>query len=192
MIDALLPGPPQEHLEAPDPSPGRTICGSRITGHSSPSPILWSRLHDDRDLHGIRPHPLSTSRCGRAPDAFHGMISCPPESPGLPESPATSRRRLGGSMRGLSIRKRDLPHGRLVDRFIPHCTGQVSSCGCENSRVVPGFPIRPDELRTQPVIMKRCSNVRRPHRTRGQVSCAGVIDGAVRADTGPNHLPGDP
>jgi hypothetical protein len=45
------------------------------------------------------------------------------------------------------------PTGRLADRFIPHCTGQVLLGGGrgELAEWFQDFPVRPDELRTQPV-----------------------------------------
>jgi hypothetical protein len=45
------------------------------------------------------------------------------------------------------------PTGRLTDRFIPHCTGQVLLGGVrgELAEGFQDFPVRPDELQTQPV-----------------------------------------
>jgi hypothetical protein len=45
------------------------------------------------------------------------------------------------------------PTGRLTDRFIPHCTGQVLLGGGrgELAEGFQDFPVRMDELRTQPV-----------------------------------------
>jgi NAD(P)-dependent dehydrogenase (short-subunit alcohol dehydrogenase family)/acyl carrier protein len=86
---------------------------------------------------------------------FMDMISCPPE---VPRSSRISCQRAAAGPRevvceaSLSVREIS-PTGRLVDRFIPHCTGQVvlgGGCG-ELAEWFQDFPIRPDELRTQPV-----------------------------------------
>jgi len=67
---------------------------------------------------------------------FMDMISCPPE---VPRSARISCRRSGNDSRevvceaSLSVQEIS-PTGRLADRFIPHCTGQVLlGGGGENS-----------------------------------------------------------
>jgi len=90
---------------------------------------------------------------------FMDMISCPPE---VPRSSRISCRRAGADPReviceaSLSV-KEISPTGRLADRFIPHCTGQVflgGGCG-ELAEWFQDFPVRPDELRTQPMNHER-------------------------------------
>ena len=86
---------------------------------------------------------------------FMDMISCPPE---VPRSSRISCRRAGADPRevvceaSLSVQEIS-PTGRLADRFIPHCTGQVLLGGGrgELAEWFQDFPVRPDELRTQPV-----------------------------------------
>jgi malonyl CoA-acyl carrier protein transacylase len=90
---------------------------------------------------------------------FMDMISCPPD---VPRSFRISCRRAGADPRevvceaSLSV-KEISPTGRLADRFIPHCTGQVFlGGGCEElAEWFQDFPVRPDELRTQPVNHER-------------------------------------
>ena len=86
---------------------------------------------------------------------FLDMISCPPE---VPRSSRISCRRAVAGPRevvceaSLSVQEIS-PTGRLTDRFIPHCTGQVLLDGGrgELAEWFQDFPVRPDELRTQPV-----------------------------------------
>jgi hypothetical protein len=86
---------------------------------------------------------------------FMDMISCPPE---VPRSARISCRRVGDDSRevvceaSLSVQEIS-PTGRLADRFIPHCTGQVLLGGGRGELAgwFQDFPIRPDELRTPPV-----------------------------------------
>jgi hypothetical protein len=86
---------------------------------------------------------------------FMDMISCPPE---VPRSSRISCQRVAAGPRevvceaSLSVQEIS-PMGRLVDRFIPHCTGQVVLGGGrgELAEWFQDFPVRPDELRTQPV-----------------------------------------
>ncbi len=86
---------------------------------------------------------------------FLDMISCPPEAP---RSSRISCRRAGGDPRevvceaSLSVQEIS-PAGRLTDRFIPHCTGQVLLGGGrgELAEGFQDFPVRPEELRTRPV-----------------------------------------
>ena len=86
---------------------------------------------------------------------FMDMISCPPE---VPRSSRISCRRTGADPRevvceaSLSVEEIS-PTGRRTDRFIPHCTGQVLLGGGrgELAEGFQDFPVRPDELRTQPV-----------------------------------------
>jgi malonyl CoA-acyl carrier protein transacylase len=86
---------------------------------------------------------------------FMDMISCPPEVPRLAR---ISCRRAGNDSRevvceaSLSVQEIS-PTGRLADRFIPHCAGQVLLEGGwgELAEWFQDFPVRPDELRTPPV-----------------------------------------
>jgi malonyl CoA-acyl carrier protein transacylase len=86
---------------------------------------------------------------------FMDMISCPPE---VPRSSRISCRRAGADPRevvceaSLSVQEIS-PTGRLADRFIPHCTGQVLLGGRrgELAEWFQDFPVRPDELRTKAV-----------------------------------------
>jgi malonyl CoA-acyl carrier protein transacylase len=86
---------------------------------------------------------------------FMDMISCPP---GVPRLSRISCRRVGADPRevvcevSLSVPEIS-PAGRLTDRFIPHCTGHVLLEGGrgELAEWFQDFPVRPDELRTQPV-----------------------------------------
>ncbi|MBE0616332.1 MAG: SDR family NAD(P)-dependent oxidoreductase, partial [Proteobacteria bacterium] len=86
---------------------------------------------------------------------FLDRISCPA---GVPRPARISCRRVGAEL-GETICEASLsaaeisPTGRLVDRFTPHCTGQVvlgGGCG-ELAEWFEDFPVRPDELRTPPV-----------------------------------------
>jgi hypothetical protein len=86
---------------------------------------------------------------------FLDMIFCPP---GVPRSSGISCRRAGADPRevvceaSLSVKEISLT-GRVTDRFIPHCTGQVL-LGAGNGELAEwfqDFPVRPDELRTPPV-----------------------------------------
>jgi NAD(P)-dependent dehydrogenase (short-subunit alcohol dehydrogenase family) len=86
---------------------------------------------------------------------FMDMIACPPE---VPRAARVSCRRVGADLRevvcaaSLSVQEIS-PAGRLAERFIPHCTGQVLLGGSRGE--LPGwfqdFPVRPAELRTPPV-----------------------------------------
>ncbi|MGZ8430094.1 MAG: polyketide synthase dehydratase domain-containing protein, partial [Candidatus Deferrimicrobiaceae bacterium] len=86
---------------------------------------------------------------------FLDMISCPPE---VPRSSRISCRRAGADPgevvceASLSVQEIS-PTGRLTDRFIPHCTGQVLLGGGrgELAEWFQDFPVRPEELRTRPV-----------------------------------------
>jgi hypothetical protein len=90
---------------------------------------------------------------------FMDMISCPPE---VPRSSRISCRRAGADSRevvceaSLSIQEIS-PTGRLADRFIPHCKGQVLLGGRrgELAEWFQDFPVRPDELRTQAMNHKK-------------------------------------
>jgi hypothetical protein len=86
---------------------------------------------------------------------FLDMIFCPP---GVPRSSGISCRRAGADPRevvceaSLSVKEISFT-GRVTDRFIPHCTGQVLLGGGngELAEWFQDFPVRPDELRTPPV-----------------------------------------
>ncbi|MFZ2156485.1 MAG: SDR family oxidoreductase, partial [Bradyrhizobium sp.] len=86
---------------------------------------------------------------------FMDMISCPPE---VPRSSRISCRRTSADPRevvceaSLSVVEIS-PTGRRTDRFIPHCAGKVLLGGGrgELAEGFQDFPVRPDELRTQPV-----------------------------------------
>jgi hypothetical protein len=90
---------------------------------------------------------------------FMDMISCPPE---IPRYSRISCRRAGADPRevvceaSLSVQEIS-PTGRLADRFIPHCTGQVLLGGRrgELAEWFQDFPVRPDELRTRSVNHKK-------------------------------------
>ena len=90
---------------------------------------------------------------------FMDMISCPAE---VPRSSRISCRRVGIDPREVvcevSLSAKEFsPTGRLGDRFIPYCTGQVLLGGGrgELAEWFQDFPVRPDELRTQPVNHKK-------------------------------------
>ncbi|HSL99784.1 MAG TPA: SDR family NAD(P)-dependent oxidoreductase, partial [Candidatus Limnocylindria bacterium] len=86
---------------------------------------------------------------------FLDMISCPPE---FPRPSRISCRRAVADPRevvceaSLSVQEIS-PAGRLTDLFIPHCTGQVLLGGGrgELAEWFQDFPVRTEELRTQPV-----------------------------------------
>jgi hypothetical protein len=86
---------------------------------------------------------------------FMDMIACPPE---VRRSARVSCRRVGDDLgevvceASLSVQEIS-PSGRLSERFIPHCTGQVLLGGSrgELPARLQDFPVRPDELRTPPV-----------------------------------------
>jgi Polyketide synthase dehydratase/KR domain len=86
---------------------------------------------------------------------FLEMIACPP---GVRRSSGISCRRAGADHRGVvceaSLSATEIsPTGRVTNRFIPHCTGQVLLSGGngELAEWFQDFPVRPDELRTPPV-----------------------------------------
>ena len=90
------------------------------------------------------------------------MIQCPP---GVPRSSRISCRRVRAGLREIfcevSLAAQEIsPAGRLTDRFIPHCKGQVILDGGDGGGGYPGegfrdFPVRPDELRTRPMDQKK-------------------------------------
>ena len=90
---------------------------------------------------------------------FVDMISCPPE---VPRSSRISCSGDGANPRevvceaSLSVQEIS-PTGRLADRFIPQCTGQVLLGGGprELAEWFQDFPVRPDELRTPAVNHKK-------------------------------------
>jgi hypothetical protein len=87
------------------------------------------------------------------------MIQCPP---GVPRPCRISCRRAGAGLREVvcevSLAAQEIsPAGRLTDRFIPHCKGQVILDGGDGylGEGFPDFPVRPDELRTRPMDHKK-------------------------------------
>ena len=87
------------------------------------------------------------------------MIQCPP---GVPRPSRISCSRAGNGLREVwcevSLATQEIsPAGRLTDRFIPHCKGQVILDGGGGSleEGFQGFPVRPDELRTGPMDHKK-------------------------------------
>jgi malonyl CoA-acyl carrier protein transacylase len=86
------------------------------------------------------------------------MIQCPP---GVPRSSRISCRRVGAGLREVfcevSLATQEIsPAGRLTDRFIPHCKGQVILDAGDGGGGYPGegcrdFPVRLNELRTRPM-----------------------------------------
>ncbi|OGV79548.1 MAG: acyl transferase [Lentisphaerae bacterium RIFOXYB12_FULL_65_16] len=90
---------------------------------------------------------------------FMEMIPCPPE---IPRSSRTSCRRADAGLREVvcevSLAIQDIsPTGSVMDRFSPHCTGQVllGGGGGNLEEGLQDFPVRPDELRTRSVDHKK-------------------------------------
>ena len=86
---------------------------------------------------------------------FMDMIQCPP---GIVRPCRISCRRVdalpGEAMCEVSLSAQEMsPTGRLTDRFTPHYTGQVILDGGQGNlgEGFSDFPIRPDELQTQPM-----------------------------------------
>ena len=86
---------------------------------------------------------------------FLDMIQCPP---GVPQTAKISCRRADSSLREVccevSLSTAALsPTGRLTDRFIPDCQGQVSldGGGGDLGEGLTDFPVRLDELQTPPM-----------------------------------------
>jgi acyl-CoA thioesterase FadM len=80
------------------------------------------------------------------------------------------------------------PTGRLTDRFIPHCTGQVLLGGGREELAggFQDFPVRPDELRTPPVSHEKVLKWYEDHTgLDGRYRVLEVIDG-----TGPGLVRG--
>jgi malonyl CoA-acyl carrier protein transacylase len=87
------------------------------------------------------------------------MIECPP---GVPRPSRISCRRAGAGLREVlcevSLSTQEIsPTGRLTDRFIPHCKGQVilDGGGGYLGEGFRDFPVRLDELRTRPMDHKK-------------------------------------
>lgn len=93
------------------------------------------------------------------------MIQCPP---GVPRPSRISCRRDGSRLQEVmcevSLATEEIsPAGRLTDRFIPHCKGQVILYGGDGGDGRGGylgegfrdFPVRLDELRTKPMDHKK-------------------------------------
>jgi hypothetical protein len=86
---------------------------------------------------------------------FMDMIQC---LPGISRPCRISCRRVdtlaGEAMCEVSLSAQEMsPTGRLIDRFVPHYTGQVILDGGRGNlgEEFSDFPIRPDELKTQPM-----------------------------------------
>jgi malonyl CoA-acyl carrier protein transacylase len=120
------------------------------------------------------------------------MIQCPP---GVPRPSRISCRRTGDGFRevwcevSLAIQEIS-PSGRLIDRFTPHCKGQVilDGGGGYLGEGFPDFPVRLDELRTRPMDHKEvlkwykdCSGFEGRYRVMEFLDGAGP--GAVRGRT---------
>jgi NAD(P)-dependent dehydrogenase (short-subunit alcohol dehydrogenase family)/acyl carrier protein len=90
------------------------------------------------------------------------MIQCPPR---VPRPSRISCRRAGTGLREVvcevSLATQEIsPAGRLVDRFIPNCEGQMILDGGDGGGGFPeerfvDFPVRPDELQTGPMDHKK-------------------------------------
>jgi 3-hydroxymyristoyl/3-hydroxydecanoyl-(acyl carrier protein) dehydratase len=90
------------------------------------------------------------------------MIPC---APGVPRPSRISCRRAGNGLREVlcevSLATQEIsPAGRLIDRFAPHCKGQVILDGGDGGggylgEGLPDFPVRLDELRTRPMDHKK-------------------------------------
>ncbi|MDO9324615.1 MAG: polyketide synthase dehydratase domain-containing protein, partial [Methanoregula sp.] len=83
------------------------------------------------------------------------MIQCPP---GVPRPSRISCRRADTVLREtvceISLEMQDIsPSGRLIDRFTPHCTGQVILDGGAGlpPEELADFPVRSEELQTEPM-----------------------------------------
>ena len=137
-------------------SPGRTICDRGSPATQVPRPSSGFRHHDDRDLHGIRPRPLSPAPgAGCAPGPLHGHDL--PVRPEVPRSAGISCRPGNDSREvvceaTLAVQENS-PAGRLAEPLHPALRSQVLLGGGRGRarRVVSGFPVRPDELRAPPV-----------------------------------------
>ena len=93
------------------------------------------------------------------------MIQCPP---GVERPSRISCRRAGNGLPEVlcevSLSTQEIsPAGKLIDRFTPHCMGQVildggnggNGGGGHLGKGFPDFPVRPDELRTRPMDHKK-------------------------------------
>jgi NAD(P)-dependent dehydrogenase (short-subunit alcohol dehydrogenase family)/acyl carrier protein len=120
------------------------------------------------------------------------MIQCPP---GIPRPSRISCRRVEGGLQEVLCEvclaaPEITPAGRLTDRFIPHFQGQVLLAGGDVSpgSGLPGFPVRPDELRTRPLEQKNILKWYQDHsglegRYRVLERLDGAGPGAVRGRT---------
>jgi Polyketide synthase dehydratase N-terminal domain len=113
------------------------------------------------------------------------MIQCPP---GVPRPSRISCRRAGtgADLREVvcevSLATQEIsPTGRLTDRFIPHCTGQVilDGGGGNIGEGLTDFPVRMDELRTRPMDHKKVLKFYTDHSgLEGRYRVMEALDGA--------------
>jgi malonyl CoA-acyl carrier protein transacylase len=114
------------------------------------------------------------------------MIQCPPD---VPRPSRISCHRVGTGLREVlcevSLATQEIsPAGRLTDRFTPHCEGQVILDGGDGGRGYlgegfPDFPVRLDELRTQPMDRKKMLKWYRDHSgLEGRYRVLEFLDGA--------------
>jgi malonyl CoA-acyl carrier protein transacylase len=114
------------------------------------------------------------------------MIQCPP---GVPRPSRISCRRAGNGLGEVwcevSLATQEIsPAGRLTDRFIPHCQGQVILAGGEDEggflgEGFPDFPVRLDELRTRPMNQKKVLKwYKKRSGLEGRYRVMEVLDGA--------------
>jgi malonyl CoA-acyl carrier protein transacylase len=111
------------------------------------------------------------------------MIQCPPA---LPRPLMISCRRIGDGLRevlcDVSLSTQDIsPAGRLTGGYIPHCKGQVILDGGsgELGEGFQDFPVRPDELRTEPMDHKQVLKWYKNHSgLEGRYQVIDLLDGA--------------
>jgi hypothetical protein len=114
---------------------------------------------------------------------FLDMIQCPP---GVPRPSIISCRRLDTGHSEVacevSLSTREIsPAGRLTERFIPHCKGQVILGGGEENsgEGFPDFPVRSDELRTRPMSHKHMLKWYKKHSgLKGRYQVLALLHGA--------------
>jgi malonyl CoA-acyl carrier protein transacylase len=114
---------------------------------------------------------------------FLDMIQCPP---GVPRPSIISCRRLDTGHSEVacevSLSTQEIsPAGRLTERFIPHCKGQVILGGGEENsgEGFPDFPVRSDELRTRPMSHKHMLKWYKKHSgLKGRYQVLALLHGA--------------